>query len=72
MSTTLPLDHMTTEEKLAAMEELWADLTRNQQQFDSPPWHESVLKEREERAKQGLEQPVPLEEAKDQLRQRFK
>ena len=33
MSTTLPLEHMTTEEKLAAMEELWADLSRNQQQF---------------------------------------
>ena len=28
MSTTLDLDQMTTEEKLAAMEALWADLSR--------------------------------------------
>jgi hypothetical protein len=72
MSSTLPLDQMTTEEKLVAMEELWADLTSNQQEFKSPAWHESELKEREKRAADGLERPVDWDEAKDELRQRFK
>jgi hypothetical protein len=72
MSTTLNLDQMTTEEKLRAMEELWADLTRNQIEFESPPWHKSVLEEREERSREGLETPIDWETAKDELRRRFK
>ena len=46
MSTTLDVDQMTTEEKLLAMEQLWASLTANQREFESPPWHETVLRER--------------------------
>ena len=72
MSTTLPLEQMTTEEKLIAMEELWADLTRKQNEFKSPAWHESILKERDERFRAGLEQSVDWEKAKDELRRRFK
>jgi hypothetical protein len=49
MDITLPLDQMTVEEKLRAMEALWADLTRRPEEFESPAWHETVLKEREER-----------------------
>jgi hypothetical protein len=72
MSTTLHLEQMTTEEKLIAMEELWTDLTRNQQEFKSPDWHESILKERDETVRDGLEQPIEWDEAKDELRRRFK
>jgi Putative addiction module component len=72
MSTTLDLDQMTTEEKLAAMEELWANLTSNQREFESPPWHETVLREREERSRNGLETPIDWQEAKEELRGRFK
>ena len=72
MSTTLDLDQMTTEEKLVAMEELWASLTANQREFESPPWHGNVLREREERSGKGLEAPIDWEEAKDELRHRFK
>jgi len=42
---------MTTEEKLVAMEELWASLTANQREFESPPWHENDP-EKERRAGQ--------------------
>ena len=47
MSITLPLDKMTTAEKLCVMEELWADLTQNENEFESPAWHLTVLQERE-------------------------
>ena len=71
MSTSLDLDQMTIEEKVTAMDNLRADLSRNQQEFESPRWHAAVLKEREDRAQQGLEKPVEWEEAKGDLRRRF-
>jgi hypothetical protein len=45
MSATLPLEKMTLAEKLQAMEELWADLSRNDN-FESPAWHAEVLEAR--------------------------
>ena len=46
---------MTTEEKLRAMEALWADLTRNADDFESPVWHADVLREREQHIAEGKE-----------------
>ena len=43
MNPTLPLTSMTTEEKLQAMEQLWTDLCRDEQQVASPGWHGDVL-----------------------------
>jgi hypothetical protein len=71
MSITLPLDQMTTADKLRAMEELWADLTRNEAEFESPAWHLEVLREREERLEAGEETPIDWEEAKKELRDRL-
>jgi hypothetical protein len=69
MSVNLPLDQMSTEEKLQAMEALWADLTRNEEQFESPAWHEQVLEEREQRIGSGEESFVDWELVKKQLRE---
>lgn len=68
MAITLPLDEMTTEEKLQTMEALWENLTRNPEEFGSPAWHEAVLKQREERIKSGLEPAFDWETAKSELR----
>ncbi len=72
MNTILPLDQMTTEDKLRAMEELWADLIRNQRELESPAWHETVLKQREERLRTGQETPIDWESAKKELRERLR
>jgi hypothetical protein len=71
MGITLPLDQMTTAEKLRIMEDLWADLTRNDQEFESPAWHERILKEREDRLRTGEETPIDWEVAKKDLRNRL-
>ena len=68
MSITLPLDQMTTAEKLRVMEDLWAGLTRNEREFESPAWHEDVLREREERVRTGQESPIDWETAKKEFR----
>ena len=47
MAANLPLDQMSFEEKLQAMEALWEDLSREPDRIESPSWHEDVLKETE-------------------------
>jgi hypothetical protein len=71
MEITLPLDQMTVADKLRIMETLWADLSRHEQEFQSPAWHEEVLKEREEKLKAGQEKFLDWELAKKQLRDRL-
>ena len=66
MTVALPLKQMTIAEKLQAMEELWADLSRDEA-LDSPAWHETVLRERA-----GENNFVEWEAAKQQLRARLK
>ena len=66
MNAALPLDKMTVAEKLQAMEELWADLSRDEN-FESPAWHQDVLQERA-----GQKSFVDWETAKEQLRARLK
>ncbi len=70
MEAVLPLDQMTTAEKLRAMEAIWADLTRNADSFESPDWHADVLREREQRIAEGKEAFIDWDEAKRQLRER--
>jgi putative addiction module component (TIGR02574 family) len=72
MEITLPLEKMTIAEKLRVMETLWSDLSRDQEQFESPEWHGEVLRERVARVKQGKESFVAWETAKSQLRNRLK
>ena len=71
MEAVLPLAQMTTEEKLRAMEALWADLTRHAEAFESPVWHADVLRERERRVVEGNEPFVDWDEAKRELRERL-
>lgn len=71
MDAVLPLDQMTTEEKLRAMEVLWADLTRNAENIEPPAWHGDVLRERDQRVAEGKESFIDWDEAKRQLRERL-
>ncbi len=43
----LPLSRLSFAQKLDLMEELWADLIKDEKKMESPAWHSSVLKERE-------------------------
>ncbi len=70
MNVVLPLDRMTTAEKLSVMETLWADLSRDADAFESPAWHADILREREKRVAEGSETFVAWDEAKRQLRER--
>jgi hypothetical protein len=55
MSYTLPLDEMTTAEKLEVIESIWEDLCRNPKAVPSPAGHATVLSERASPLEQGKE-----------------
>jgi hypothetical protein len=68
MTPLLPVDQMSTEDKLRAMEEIWASLASEPETFESPAWHREVLLETERRVADGREDFLDWESAKDSLR----
>jgi hypothetical protein len=53
MAISLPISRMSREDKLRAMEELWADLSQDEGGTDSPGWHGEVLRETEQLVRDG-------------------
>jgi len=68
MQVTLPLEKMSTEEKIQTMETLWDDLCKRADSLLSPSWHKDILQEREERIKSGDDEFVDWEKAKKHIR----
>jgi hypothetical protein len=67
-SLALPLDQMTIDEKLRALQEIWEDLCHTAEDIPSPAWHADVLAAREERVWQGKSEFVDWTEAKRKIR----
>ena len=72
MEITLPLDKMSTEDKIRTMEAIWEDLCRKAANISSPNWHKDVLHEREERIKNGDEEFMDWNNAKKHIRDTLK
>ena len=53
MNITLPLEKMSTEEKLQVMEAIWDDLSRHADELQPPAWHGDVLAAREDAVRRG-------------------
>ena len=70
-SMNLPLKEMTLEEKLAAMELLWEDISRSPESIESPGWHKDILDERRERVAEGKAHFVDWEAAKKDIRSKI-
>ncbi|MFC1835663.1 addiction module protein [Thermodesulfobacteriota bacterium] len=64
----LPLSELTLAQKLHLMEIIWDDLIRHEQTFESPSWHEEVLKDREDALAAGNATVSEWEEAKERIR----
>jgi hypothetical protein len=70
MKLAIPLDEMTTAEKLQAIEEIWAHLERTSEGLPSPGWHADVLAAREDRVREGRSQFSDWSEAKSRIREK--
>ena len=68
MASTLPLDTMSVEEKILAMETLWDDLCGRAGGVQSPAWHEDVLADRDAARQRGEDASEDWEEAKRNIR----
>jgi hypothetical protein len=68
MQVVLPLNEMTTAEKLSVMEVLWEDLCRRPEELPSPAWHAEVLAAREQQIRDGKTEFCDFEEVRDRLR----
>jgi putative addiction module component (TIGR02574 family) len=64
MKPDLPLDQMSTKDKLQAMEALWESLAREGDEIPSPDWHRAVIDERLRKVEAGEAEFIPLEELK--------
>ncbi len=72
MELVLPLEKMTTDDKLRTMEDIWDDLCHIPQAIPSPAWHADVLHAREERIRRGASQFGDWAEAKNRIRERIR
>lgn len=70
MISIADIKKMSREEKLLALEAIWADLSKNAEDVESPTWHEEALQRTEARLQAGQEQVLDWDEAKRQLRNR--
>lgn len=71
MASTLPLEKMSVEEKLRAMEALWDDLCNKAGGLASAAWHEDVLAERNAALERGEDRFDDWETAKREIRSKI-
>ena len=70
MPVVLPLQKVSRDEKLRAMEALWADLSKDDDRFESPAWHAQALREAERAMKSGKAKFSDWDEAKKRIRRK--
>jgi hypothetical protein len=68
MEISLPLEQMSIEEKIRAMETIWDDLCKKADSISSPAWHKHVLDEREEQIKNGDAEFMDWDNVKKHIR----
>jgi hypothetical protein len=62
---------MSRVQKLRAMEEIWTDLSRDENRYASPAWHKEALQEAERAVASGKAKFSDWDEAKERLRRRI-
>lgn len=72
MPINLEIEKMTLEEKLRAMEPLWDDLCRREQDVPVPQWHKDLLDERQRLLQQGKAKFVDWEAAQKYIADRLR
>jgi hypothetical protein len=70
MSPELQISRMTLEEKLRAMEALWEDLCRRDEDVPVPQWHKDLLDERQRLVAQGKAGFTDWETARKRISER--
>lgn len=72
MHFSIPLKQMSVEDKLRAIEEIWADLSGTPENIPSPSWHADVLQARERRISEGRSHFLDIADAKNAVKEQLK
>ena len=67
MAVSLPIEKMSTAEKIKAMEILWDDLCKKANNISSPAWHSQILENREKEIENGDAKFVDWDKAKKKI-----
>ena len=70
MDALLPLDQMTAEEKLRALEAIWDDLCRNDEQIPVADWQKELLDHRQGQIAAGEAKFSDWETVRQSIRER--
>ncbi|MHC4873162.1 MAG: addiction module protein [Planctomycetota bacterium] len=68
MGVILPIDKMSTEDRIKAMEELWDALSHEEKELESPDWHKDILNARREKIESGSAKFITIEDLKKQFK----
>ena len=68
MSISIPLNKMSYEEKIQAMELLWDDLCQSPESIESPAWHQTLLSGREAALQANEDEFMDWDAAKKSIR----
>lgn len=67
MPATLNLKQMSRPEKVRLMEEIWQDLSADEQKVESPSWHGKIIAERVAKVEEGKATFLTLEQLEARL-----
>ena len=67
MPATLNLKQMSRPEKVRLMEQIWQDLSADEQEVESPSWHGEIIAERTAKVEEGMGTFLTLAELKARL-----
>jgi len=71
MENTFEIGNLSREDKLRVMEAIWEDLSKEDEEVESPKWHQDALQDTERKLNLGEEKKVDWHAAKKELRERF-
>ena len=67
----IEIQNLSRKEKIRLMEAIWDDLSKGEEELESPEWHREALRETEERLASGEEKLIDWETAKALLLNRL-
>lgn len=66
--TIAEIKSMSIAERLRAMEDLWNVLCTNEEEIQSPDWHDEILQERRKKIESGDAEFVSIKQLKESVR----
>lgn len=64
--TTVEIKKMTKAARLKMMEDIWDTLCHEEEEIESPTWHENILKERKDRIAEGKAEFISIDKLRSQ------